>query len=172
MATEEVYLKGTTDWFWHNRLNKFGKWAHRLYPDTESLEKIRDLQAEGVKNQLKKNEENVYYVNISRPPSLDKWTEVGKKTVALPAPVVIDDKGNPYAGNVGNGSTVTTKVEVYSHKTPAPPGSTTPGKAKAMRWVSSRIDSLVPYEAKTDFPEQDKKAVAGLEKQASPKDIF
>lgn len=171
MASEEVYLKGKTKWFWHNKLDKYNKWSHRLYPDTDSLEKVRELQTQGVKNTIKKDEDG-WYVNLTRSPTIKKKTALGETSIAMEPPKVVDKDGQPYMGFVGHGSDVTTKMYVYEHRTPAPPGSTIPGKAKAMRWDASRIDNLVPYEPTRDFTDAEKELVKGLDKQAPPKDIF
>jgi len=168
LANEYVFFRGKVKWFRPEQLNDWGKWSHVIYPDNESLEKIRELQAEGVKNVLKKDDDG-YFISIGRASSLNRRTPgAGVKIVALTPPEVIDKDGHPVRGvAVGNGSDVTTKVEVYSHGTPGG------GKAKAMRWVSSRIDNLVPYEpVKDDFPHE-VKAKEGFEKERSAaEDMF
>ena len=69
----KLVLKGDLNWVRTGDLDhKFdnettkGKWSAQLLPDAESLEIIRDLQAEGLKNVLKKNDENRYFTNFSR----------------------------------------------------------------------------------------------------------
>jgi|SRR6267154_1290296 len=164
MATEYLYVKGKVKWF---RAvvpdEKYNRWSHVLYPDNESLEIIRELQAQGVKNTLKKDDDG-YSVTISRPTQMKKSTAVGVAMVGMAPPKIVDKDGMPMEGNinVGNGSDVTTKLEVYTH---AVPGG---GKSKAMRWASSRIDNLVEYVPVRDFSEGEKKQVAGLSDQPEP----
>lgn len=167
--TEYIYLQGKAKWFRPLQLNQFGKWSHVLYPNNESLEKIRELQSEGVKNQLKKDEDG-YYVSLSRPSEIEIYSPSGKKKVGLTPPTVIDADGRPFLDSVGNGSDVTTKMQVYSHRTPGAPGSTTPGKAKAMRWESTRIDNLIVFKRETDFNEEEELKLKGVEEQ--PKQLF
>jgi len=165
---EEIYVKGKSKWMNHNRLDKYGRWSHVLYPDTESLEKIRELQAEGVKNQIKKDEDG-YFIRFTRPPEMDKFLPgIGKKKVALEPPKVVDKDNHPIENLVGNGSDVTTKLEVYEHGTPPPPGGTKPGKAKAIRWMATRVDNLVPYSPNRDMTKSESEMVKGLSDQPEP----
>lgn len=136
--TEMVYVKGKVKWFRHTAPETFkGKssWKHTIYPDQASLDIIRDLQAQGLKNVLKKDEDG-YYINFSRPTEI---LRAGSRVGLDPPLVILSDGKTNYNDKVGNGSDVTTKLEVYQHGTP------TGGKAKAARWLSSRIDNLIPY---------------------------
>ncbi|SRR5258708_2733048 len=165
--TEFVYLQGKTKWFRNKTPNQWGRWTHDLYLSPESLVKFRELQdstkeVTGVKNHLKKDDDG-YYISITRP--VEK-TYAGKRTGLVP-PAVLDAESIEFDGLVGNGSDVTTKVEVYMHHIPA-----SKGMAKAMRWVSSRIDHLVPYEGLRDRAEKEAKAVAGLPEQPPQKQHF
>lgn len=165
--TEFVYLQGKTKWFRPNQLNDWGKWSHVIYPNAESLEKIRELQAEGVKNVIKKDDDG-YFVSIGRPSEIRRKTASGVKIVGLKQPEVVDRDGQPNQNmSVGNGSDITTKCEVYSHGTPGG------GKAKAMRWLSTRIDNLIPYEPTRDFDKDEARAVKNLDNQPEQKqDLF
>lgn len=161
MATDIVYLQGKVKWFRANQPDEWNKYKHVLYPNPESLEKIRDLQTStsgvtGIKNILKKDEDG-YCISISRPAS----KTIKGKVVGFAPPEVLEADGKTPLRNVlvGNGSDVTTKVEVYTHGTPGG------GRAKAMRWASSRIDNLVPYESRRDFTEKESEAVEGLAEQ-------
>jgi hypothetical protein len=119
-----------------NELDKFGAWSITLYPDRESLEYIRGLQAEGLKNVMKKDEENQYYVAFKRTPS---ETRKGK-VITRAKPLVLDAGGKPFDGHhVGWGSDVTVRLEVYKYKTPAGAFGT------AARFDSLRVDNLVPW---------------------------
>lgn len=144
--SENHYIQGKTAWFRPKVPNKWNKWSAQVHPNQEGLELIRELQAQGLKNQLKKDDDG-YFLNISRP--VTKETATGKILSFEPVKV-FDKDGNPFDGNVGNGSDVTFKVEVYEHGTPGG------GKAKAMRWVSSRIDNLIPFNSESDLAEHEK----------------
>jgi len=168
MATEYVYLKGKASWVQAHKVNEWGKWSMQLHPDTESLNIIRDLQTEGVKNVIKKDDDG-YFVRLARPNEI----KIKGKLVGMVPPEVFDgtkplkdDEGNvvgfyPLKEYVGNGSDVIVKMEVYSHGVPGQPGK----KQKAMRWLSLRVDDLVPY-TKKSFDETSADMVDGFEKQS------
>lgn len=151
MKTEYVYVQGKASWA---RLVKPEQWADgsqwkiTLHPTTESLEVIRDLQAQGLKNVIKKDDDG-YFVTFRRPVS--KARKNGG-VIAYTQPEVIDKDGVPMDGSViGNGSDVVVKLEVYSHKTP------TGGNAKAARLHTVKVFDLVKYTPeKDDLPEQSK----------------
>ncbi len=167
MALEHnyIFLQGTCKYFRYDVPdNKYEppRWNHVLYPNEEGLTKIRDLQSEGVKNTLKKDEDG-FYVNLARPcwkEYVDRKTG-GRKKMVFDAPVVLDKENQPLptGTRIGNGSRVTTKMDVYTHGTPGG------GKAKAMRWESSRIDELIPYEPERDFTDQEERQTRNLDKQ-------
>lgn len=144
MTKQFIYLQGKAKWA--NRLvrpdDKFNRWSVVLYPDQESLEKVRELQAEGVKNVIKKDEDG-YNVTLSRP--LQKI--IRGKVIAFTPPKLVHPNKEPVVTAIGNGSDITVEMEVYSHGTP------TGGKAKAMRLESVRVDNLVPFDAETDYPD-------------------
>lgn len=158
--TEMVFIQGKVKWFRPKVPNKWNKWSVQIHPNDKGLEIIRDLQAEGLKNMIKKDEDG-YYTSFSRP--VTKETSTGKILSFTPVEV-FDADGKPTDVRVGNGSDVTLKIEVYQHATPGG------GKAKAARWVSARIDNLIPYEAERDNNEYEKEAASGLEKQ--PEQLF
>ncbi len=160
--SEHIYLQGKVAWFRPKIPNKWNKWSVQIHPDDKGLEIIRDLQAKGLKNQLKKDDDG-YFLNVSRP--VTKETAAGRILSFKPVEV-FDANNQPYDGNVGNGSDATLKVEVYEHGTPGG------GKAKAMRWVSARIDNLVPFTAERDLNEYEKEAAEGLTDQPAPKELF
>lgn len=158
--TENIYIQGKVSWFRPKVPNKWNKWSTQIHPNEKGLEIIRELQAQGVKNQLKKDDDG-YYTSFSRP--VTKETSTGKILSFTPVEV-FDKDGNKYDGNVGNGSDVTLKLEVYPHATPGG------GKAKAVRWVSARIDNLVPFESSRDLNDFEKEAAEGLKEQ--PEQLF
>lgn len=161
MATEFKYFQGKAKWVRVNQPDQWDKWKITLYPDAESLEAIRELQAEGAKNVIKKDEDG-YFTNFSRPTQ----KVIRGKVIGFTAPTVILKNGDPIppGTQVGNGSDVTIKVEVYSHGTPGG------GKAKAARLESIRVDNLVPFTADNSFNPQEKEQVAGLTDQ--PEQLF
>ena len=157
--TRFVFVKGKTKWFRSHLPDPWNKYKHVLYPDQESLELLRDLQAQGMKNPIKKDEDG-WYVTLSRPAS----KEIRGKVVGFTPPeVLMADGVTPLRDTmVGNGSDVTTKLEVYKHKTPGG------GEAVAARWLSSRIDNLIPFDGKKDFDEGEQRAVKGLDTEPAP----
>lgn len=163
--TEWIFLRGKAKWFRPNSLNKFGKWSHQIYLDPASLDLVRELQTQGVKNVISKDEDG-YYINVGRQPEIKVYTDVGPKIIAMEPPKVLDgtkptSSGDyePFVGNVGDGSDIVTKVAVYQHKTPGG------GKAKAMRWESTRIDNLVPWKGNDSFNDTEEKQVRGMSAQ-------
>ena len=135
MATVEVFLKGKLKWVQTQQPDQFGNWKATLYPDQESLEIIRNLQAKGLKNVLGKDEDG-YHVTFRRPQNKKVRGEIR----GFSAPVVLRADGSICTELVGNGSDGYVKVEVYDYKPPV--GQS----AKAARLVSLRIDNLVPFE--------------------------
>ena len=157
---EHIYIQGKISWFRPKVPNKWNKWSVQIHPNDKGLDIIRDLQAEGMKNQLKKDNDG-YFTTFSRP--VTKETRDGRILSFVPVEV-FDKDGNLFDGNVGNGSDATLKLEVYQHATPGG------GKAKAVRWVSARIDNLIPFESTRDLSEFEKEAAEGLDKQ--PEQLF
>jgi hypothetical protein len=158
--TQIIYIQGKVSWFRAKTVNKWNKYSVQIHPNPKDLDVIRDLQGEGLKNVIKKDDDG-YYVNFTRP--VTKEFKSGK-IVAFTPVEVFDKDGNPFDGNVGNGSDATLKIEVYEHETPGG------GKAKAARWVSARIDNLVPFEVEKDGFEEQKEALKGLKEQ--PEQLF
>lgn len=157
MAKEYIYLKGTFNWARLVKPNKWDKWSIQLHPDAESLEMIRDLQAEGIKHTLKKDDDG-YFINIGRP-TTKTYVKTGQ-TVSFTPPMVVDKDGVPLDGStIGNGSSGSLKVEVYSHGTPGG------GKAKNIRLEAVKVDNHVMFNPDTDFNEFEKAEVEGLKDQ-------
>lgn len=152
-------FQGKLKWPKLDRVNDWGKWTVVLYPDAKALERIRELQAEGVKNVIKKDDDG-YYTTLSRP----NTKLIRGKVVAFDPVKIVDKDIQPFIGSLGNGTDATVKVEIYSHPTPGG------GKAKAMRLESIRIDNLVPYNPEVQFTPTEKSAVQGLSDQ--PEQLF
>lgn len=142
MASEFIDVHGKISWLYAVGFNKFDVWSVTLHPDTASLEVLRDLQAQGMKNQMKKDEDG-YFMAFRRDPS----KLIKGKMVAFTAPTVVDKEGIPMDGTrIGNGSDGTIRLEVYGHTTPAG------GSSKAARFHGVRINNLVPFNPSNDFP--------------------
>lgn len=146
--TEYIPVSGKVKWFRHIKPDtKYDppRWRHVMYPVQESLNTIRDLQSEGVKNILHKDEDG-FFINWSRPTQIKIN---GEYRGLAPPMVTLGDEKTPYQGNVGNGSDVTTVLEVYKHRVP-----NSQKMAKAARWLSSRIDNLVPFDDTSYNPDE------------------
>lgn len=138
--------------------NKYDKWSVTFYPDVKSLERIREIQAEGVKNVMKKDDEG-YYIQFSREPT----KLIRGKVVAFTAPKVVDKAGQPFDGSkIGWGSDATIRLEVYKHSTP------NGGFSKAARWDSIRIDNLVEFSPEKQWTPEEQAAVKSLTEAKEP----
>lgn len=158
----DTYLHGMFKWVRTPNLDQYGNWSAQCYPTPESLEIVRDLQAKGLKNRLKKDDDG-YFISIKCQPSKD----IGTKTLSWTAPVVLDGRKKladgtfpPLLESVGNGSTGVAKMETYEHGVPG-----TDKKSVAWRWRSLLVNNLVEYQTTRDFGEEELQQVAGLESQ-------
>lgn len=142
--TKIIELEGKGRWFHVLQTNKYGKWSIEFFPNPESLEILRGLQAEGMKNVLKKDEDG-YFIRFSREPS----KKIKGVTVEFAPPIVMDKDGQKISGNktFGNGSDVILALEVYSHATPSG------GRAKAARMKGVKFINEVPYTNEQAFGE-------------------
>jgi hypothetical protein len=138
--SEIIELKGKLMWVRVVELNKYGKWSLDLYPDKDSLELLRRLQAEGIKNVIKLDEEGQYHVQISRPSTVE--FQKGNLQSVYP-PKIRDKDKQPLPDNIriGNGSDGVVAVEVYTHRVP-----NSEKRAKAMRLYGVEVHNLVPFE--------------------------
>lgn len=146
MATKYEVLQGKTKWFRYDKPNEWDKWAHVLYPNPDSLKILQDLmlttpEFQGIKNTLKKDDDG-YYMTISRPMRIKRK---GREENMNPPYVFNRDGTTPFNGLVGNQSDVTTKIEVYDYPVPG-----MKVRGRAIRWYSSKIDNLIPYEGSKD----------------------
>lgn len=157
--TDFKYITGKLKWVKNVHADaKFNCWSLVVYPNSESLETFKKLQEEGVKNHLNKDEDG-YYITFRRP----THKLMGGALVPFAPPEVIDKEGRPIHVPIGDGSDGVVKLEVYTHGTPSG------GKSKAARWLSLRVDNLVPHE-KEMFDDGQLKAIEGLDKQ--PSELF
>lgn len=156
--TEYVDVQGKIKFIHAVNFNKYEKWSITFYPTTESRNIIHDLQAEGVKNVMKKDDDNAYYIQFSREPT----KLIRGKVVAWPAPRVVDKDGQLMDGStIGWGTDATIRLEIYQHGTP------NGGKSKAARWDSIRVDNLVPW-SKDELPPAEAEHVESLTNSPKP----
>ena len=129
-----------------------------VYPIPEDLDILRGFQKEGMKN-IEKRDDDGSYFTFSRPTAII----AAGKTIGLEPPTVLDKDGNPFHQQIGKGSDITIKLEVYKHKVPGREGG-----AKAARLASVRVDNLVPFQNEIDLTERQQKAIQGLMEQPKP----
>lgn len=136
--TYTIYLSGKGKYIGFDKPNQWGRYSVVLYPNAESLEKIRDLQAQGLKNVLKKDEDG-YYLSIHR----DHQKDMGGKIVFLGPPLLLEADGKSLLQGIriGHGSDITCKVQIRSYVTDRGSGA----KGVAARLESVRVDNLIPY---------------------------
>jgi hypothetical protein len=152
---ERQYWSGKVSWCNVDRLDNFGRYSLTLYPDTKAYNEIMKLKQEGLQNVIKKDDDG-YYVNLSRPTEIRMKT--GKSMPLFPPELLDSDGKTPIKGTaVGKNSDVTVKVEIRRYKTPQQRDGV------AVRLESVRVDNLVPFEPKRDFPPAIAKQVAGLD---------
>jgi len=171
MATDNVYLQGKAKWVRVSVPDMYGKYAMVLYPNEESLNKIKKLkeiktvngkQYEGIKNRLRRDEDGDS-MSFSCPS--EKMVKGVRRLYA--APMILDENNLPISTGVGNGSEVTIKLETYSYN---PPGNKMGGTAA--RLVSVRVDKLVPYDPKISDNMRDPKEIRGFNKVPADNPLF
>lgn len=151
--TEMLDIHGKVKYIHAVSLSKYGDWSIVIYPDEKSLEVIRDLQGQGLKNILKKSEDG-YYVQFRR----ETQKLIKGQMVAFAAPRVVDKNGPMDGHKVGWGSDVTVRLEL---RWVTPPNSTK--QVPAARWDSLRVDNLVEYDPdKTLLSDVDKEKQKSL----------
>lgn len=145
--SEEVFIKGKFGWVRHIRPDTAfepHKWTITVWPDAESMEKIKALKKEGLQNKIKLDDDGSEYVQFSRKTEV---TVKGRKEGMAP-PKVIDKMGKPVEVPIGNGSDGIVSLEVYRHKTQVP------GQfKKAARWRGARVDNLIEFKPENDYPD-------------------
>lgn len=151
--TKMVDVRGKIKYIHAVNLNKYGDWSITIYPDTASLEIIRDYQAKGWKNVMKKDDDG-YFIQFKRSPT----KMMRGKVVAFTAPKVVGPDNQPMDGSkVGWGSDGIVRLEVYQHGTPSG------GKAFANRWDSLKVTNLVEFSPdKSDWTDDEKDNIKSL----------
>lgn len=157
MATTNEYFKGKVRYCYTNKVDNYGNWSLKLYLDSESKDKIIELQTKGLKNTLKKDDDG-YYVTFKRPPKKEykDYVTGAMKEMTFQPPVIFDVAGNvlPNAATIiGDGSDITIKCQVYPFG-----GKGGIAKGIATRLESVRIDNLVPYTNRNLNPDDERQS--------------
>jgi hypothetical protein len=155
-GSDPVYITGKCKWARTTLPDPtYEKWSIAVYPIAEDLPKLHKLISEGIRNQLKKDDDG-YYMNFSRPIRIKLKTG---NVMPMEAPKIIDKDGVIFTDIIGDGSDVTVKLETYGGAGPGGKGS-----YKAARLGAVRINHLVPY-TKTSLSEYGQKQIGDLDKQ-------
>lgn len=127
MATQELYLKGTSSWISEDK--KYNRNTIDVYLDSDSDAK---LQESGSQTSVRQDDDDKNFYRFARP-----FTRETKKGVEeLGPPDYIDVNGAAIDPKViGHGSEVTVKVYVYDTS-----------KGKGTRLEAVRVDKLVERE--------------------------
>lgn len=138
MASSFVTLKGEL-WYARTDTPETDPWGNTnykvtLYPDKESLSNIMELQTQGIKNNLKKDDKG-YYITYKRPHE----KKMKGKNVELGQPRVLNADGTSLSDFIGNGSKGEVKLEIYEYAFQG-------RKSKAARLDSIKVNELIPYE--------------------------
>jgi hypothetical protein len=113
------------------------KWKATIYPTQEAMPKVMDLQAQGCRNTLKKDDKG-YYVTFSRPVEIKNKS--GAVVQRLEKPKVVKADGvTPIEGLIGNGSKGVVRLELRSYKTPQG------GTGHSARLDAIKVTELIPY---------------------------
>lgn len=142
---EEVFLKGKIKWCKHLKPDtRFEpKWSVVMYVEGEELEKVREWQAQGIKNKVSKDDDG-WFITLSRKTEIK--TKQGR-AIGMEPPKVIDKEGSPIVTMVGNGSDGIAKCTLWTFN-PQPGIS-----GKALRWEGLRVDNLIPFDSDRDYPD-------------------
>lgn len=154
---KEIYLKGKLKWVHTVKPDmKYGKYSCVLYPDPESLDKIKELKANKptILNELKQDDDG-YFMKFSCDPS----KVIAGKLQTFQVHVLKPDGSPLTEALVGNGSDGTIKLEWYTYRK---------GEGAAVRLKAIRIDNLIPFIANRDFTDEVKKDISGLPEQPAP----
>lgn len=153
--SDHIGVKGKCKWAHVQRLNRYDAWSIELWPTPEDLEVLRELQAKGMKNVMRKDEDG-YYIRFKREPRKEITLKTGeRKSLVFSPPTVAMADGSPLPNGVsiGNGSDVTVLLEVYSHGTPGG------GQAVAARLEGVRVDNLLPFNPDEDYAEDEQEKI-------------
>lgn len=130
MASKTWYFTGTCKWAKVVEPDKkYNKYSIDLFMDNDNMEKFKKS---GAQLKVRENDEGETFITFSRPTaSLGRDGKIKEHG----APLLLSVNGDPLKDTlVGNGSTVTVKVDVYD----------TP-KGKGTRLEAVRVDNLVAF---------------------------
>lgn len=157
-TTQLVDLHGKVKFIHAVNLNKYNRWAITLYLTEESLKKVREWKAEGLRNEIKRDDDGDFITFHRDPTKMIKG-----KVVPFLAPKVIGPDKQPMDGSkVGWGSDVTARIEVYK----STPLSTY--KFFGARWDSLRVDNLVEYNPEKQLTPAEQEAHKSLQNAEEP----
>lgn len=132
MATQIHYFQGTAKWAKvHEPDVKYDNFSVNLYLDEPSRKRY---DASGLTLKEREDEDG-QYVKFSRK---NTGNFKGDADHVFGPPSVLNPEGETITDNIGNGSQVTCKVEVYDG-----------ARGKGHRLEAVRVDSLVPYDGTT-----------------------
>lgn len=129
MAQKIYFFSGTAKWAKiHQPDTKFGeKYQIDLYLDPASLDLFNQS---GSRSKIRQDDDGTF-IKFSR----NRWQkDKDGKDMDMGPPDVLSLDGKAFTENVGNGSKVTVKVEVYDSK-----------YGKGTRLAGVRVDNLVPF---------------------------
>src|ERR1700685_2141305 len=109
-----VIVNGKSRWTFTRKLDQNGEWSMNLYPDPAGLEIINQLIKDGIKNQLKKDDDG-YYIRFRRHPQ--KQGKDGR-VIQFDPPETLNAEGTICTDIIGDGSDVSVRLEVYGGKNP------------------------------------------------------
>lgn len=158
MPSKEVFIRGKVKFAHTKRPNKYGKYSVLVYPDPESLTIINKMKEDGLKNELKRDDDGDYMAFHREPEKTDRQ----QRRYSLGAPVVIDQDGRMLDGYVGNGSDCGIKLETY--------WGTNPIGAKyfAARFAGLKVYNLIPYNPSDSDVPQEVKGAKNFDIQPAP----
>lgn len=145
--SEQVLLRGKLKWVKHIRPDTAyepHRWSVTVYPDEESLLKIKALKKDGMQNHLKMDEDGGQYMQFGR---VTERKSRGRVEGMRPPNVRTKD-GVPIETPIGNGSDGVIELETYWHPTANPLV-----KKRAARWAGLIVDNLIEYKIEKDDPD-------------------
>lgn len=111
------------------------KWKVTLYPDKDAMPEVLDLMSKGIKNVLKKDDDNEYNITFSRPTQKD----TKKGIMKFDPPKVMTKDKEPITESIGNGSKGSVVLEVNTFK------GFQGANVTVARLHSILVDELIPY---------------------------
>lgn len=111
-------------------------WSATIHPVPASLEKIREMQADGIKNKLKRDEKG-WFAKFSIPTE-KKNKKTGKVIEVYKAPTIVDNDGKVITDRIANGAKGFMKLNFYEHKAGT-------GTSFAARLVGLKLTDWKPY---------------------------